>query len=114
MEHKTDLEQGVAELLVNTLKLDTAASQIDPLAPLFGDIGLGLDSIDMLELALAISKQYTGISEIGTVWRSDAGNNLSCCGIDHVPKCIDGDDRRHNQPVGHNQSGAPEATLPRR
>ncbi|HSQ71657.1 MAG TPA: phosphopantetheine-binding protein, partial [Rubrivivax sp.] len=36
---------------------DVAASEIDPEAPLFGD-GLGLDSIDALEIALEISKRY--------------------------------------------------------
>ena len=71
MESKTTLETTVAELIVVTLKLDTPASQIDPLAPLFGDTGLGLDSIDMLELALAISKQY------GFQLRSDAPNNTA-------------------------------------
>ena len=44
------------------------AAQIDPEAPLFGD-GLGLDSIDALELALAISKQY------GFQLRSDSDEN---------------------------------------
>ena len=58
METKTELEQAVAELLVTTLNLETQAADIDPLAPLFGDAGLGLDSIDMLELSLGVSKQY--------------------------------------------------------
>lgn len=58
MESKTELEQAVAELIVATLNLETPANEIDPLAPLFGDAGLGLDSIDMLELSLAISKKY--------------------------------------------------------
>ncbi len=69
MEPKTDLEQAVAELLVATLKLDSTADEIDPLVALFGDTGLGLDSIDMLELALAISKRY------GFQLRSDAPDN---------------------------------------
>ena len=34
-----------------------SAAQIDPEAPLYGD-GLGLDSIDILEIALIVSKQY--------------------------------------------------------
>ena len=51
-------EHDLAELLVASLNLEgVAAAEIDPEAPLFGD-GLGLDSIDALELALAISKQY--------------------------------------------------------
>ena len=51
------LENEVAQLIVETLNLEISASEIDPEAPLFGN-GLGLDSIDTLELALAISKQY--------------------------------------------------------
>jgi acyl carrier protein len=52
------LEQEVAHLIVETLNLeDVAADDIDPQAPLFGD-GLGLDSIDALELALAVSRNY--------------------------------------------------------
>ncbi len=51
------LENEVAQLIVETLNLEISASEIEPEAPLFGN-GLGLDSIDTLELALAISKQY--------------------------------------------------------
>ncbi|MDN3517126.1 phosphopantetheine-binding protein [Aquisalimonas lutea] len=52
------LEREVAELMVENLNLeDTAPEEIEPEAPLFGD-GLGLDSIDALELALAVSKRY--------------------------------------------------------
>ena len=47
----------LAELMVATLDLEVAANDIDPEAPLFGD-GLGLDSIDALELSLEISKRY--------------------------------------------------------
>ena len=54
---QSPMEQEVAELLVQTLKLKVTAATIDPVVPLFGD-GLGLDSIDALELALAISKTY--------------------------------------------------------
>ena len=53
----TVLEEEVAQLIVETLNLEVAPSEIEPEAPLFGE-GLGLDSIDALELALAISKQY--------------------------------------------------------
>jgi len=42
---------------VRALNLETPAAQIDPTAPLFGD-GLGLDSIDILEVALEISQRY--------------------------------------------------------
>jgi acyl carrier protein len=48
----------VATLIVETLNLeDIMPEQIDPLAPLFRD-GLGLDSIDALELSLAIKQKY--------------------------------------------------------
>jgi acyl carrier protein len=51
------LEQEVATLIVQTLKLKADPSAIQPDAPLFGD-GLGLDSIDALELSLAIAQTY--------------------------------------------------------
>lgn len=47
----------VAELVVSALNLDTPAADIQPDAPLYGD-GLGLDSIDILEIALVLSKHY--------------------------------------------------------
>ena len=53
----TALEREVAELIVQALNLDVAAAEITPDAPLYGE-GLGLDSIDILEIALAISKAY--------------------------------------------------------
>ena len=54
---QTRPEQDVAALIVTTLQLETAAEEIDPDARLFAE-GLGLDSIDALELALAISRAY--------------------------------------------------------
>lgn len=48
---------ALAQLIVQTLNLDVAPASIDVRAPLFGD-GLGLDSIDMLEIALAVSQTY--------------------------------------------------------
>jgi acyl carrier protein len=58
MSPQTDAERELAELLVESLNLEgTAPGEIDPEAPLF-NTGLGLDSIDALELALAISKRY--------------------------------------------------------
>ncbi len=51
------LQHEVAELIVQTLNLDVAADAINPDDPLYGD-GLGLDSIDVLEVALMISKRY--------------------------------------------------------
>ena len=63
------LLREVAGLLVDALNLDTAPEAIDPQAPLFGD-GLGLDSIDILEVALVVSKRY------GFQLRSDDENNV--------------------------------------
>ena len=53
----TPLELEVAQLLVSTLRLEDPPDSIPPEEPLFVD-GLGLDSIDALEIALAISKTY--------------------------------------------------------
>jgi acyl carrier protein len=58
MSTQTEQESGLARLIVETLNLeDVEPADIDPAAPLFGE-GLGLDSIDALELALAISQEY--------------------------------------------------------
>ena len=51
------LEQDIAKLIVETLKLKVEPATIQPESALFGD-GLGLDSIDALELSLAISQTY--------------------------------------------------------
>ena len=61
-------EIELAELIVSALNLDVAAASIDPDAPLYGE-GPGLDSIDILEIALVISKKY------GVKVRSDDENN---------------------------------------
>ena len=63
-----ELEREVATLIVEALNLELAPSDIDPQAPLFGE-GLGLDSIDILEIALVVSKKY------GFQLRSDDSNN---------------------------------------
>ena len=54
----TMLAQEIKELIVATMSLeDIEASDIDAEAPLFNE-GLGLDSIDALELGLALQKRY--------------------------------------------------------
>jgi acyl carrier protein len=68
-------ELALAELIVETLNLDVAAASIDPNAPLFGE-GLGLDSIDMLEIALAVSQTY------GVKLRADDSDN------DQIFRCL--------------------------
>ncbi len=62
------LERELADLFVLALNLETPAAEIDPVAPLYGD-GLGLDSIDILEVALEVSHRY------GFQLRSDDENN---------------------------------------
>ena len=64
----TPQELELARLIVATLNLETDATSIVPLAPLYRD-GLGLDSIDILEVALAVSKAY------GVRLRSDDEQN---------------------------------------
>jgi acyl carrier protein len=62
------LQRELATLLVRALNLETLPQDIDPEAPLYGE-GLGLDSIDILEVALLVSKQY------GIQLRADASEN---------------------------------------
>jgi len=62
------LESELASLFVTALNLEMAPGEIDPTSPLFGD-GLGLDSIDILEVALEVSQRY------GFQLRSDDENN---------------------------------------
>lgn len=58
MSELTSAQREMAELIVEALNLeDITAEEIDPQAQLFGE-GLGLDSIDALEIALAISQKY--------------------------------------------------------
>ena len=51
------LRGEIAGLIVSSLNLDIPAPDIDPEAPLYRE-GLGLDSIDILEVALVVSKRY--------------------------------------------------------
>ncbi|MES2000288.1 MAG: phosphopantetheine-binding protein [Pseudomonadota bacterium] len=64
------LQLEVAALMIEALNLDVAASDIAPDAPLYGE-GLGLDSIDVLEIALVVSKRY------GLQLRADSQDNHS-------------------------------------
>jgi acyl carrier protein len=61
-------EKELAQLIVTSLNLEVSADEIEPDAPLYGE-GLGLDSIDILELSLAISKTY------GVQLKSDDADN---------------------------------------
>ena len=68
MQAATAEEKELAQLIVTALNLEVTADEIDPEAPLYGE-GLGLDSIDILELSLAISKTY------GVQLKSDDADN---------------------------------------
>jgi acyl carrier protein len=63
-----ELQHEVAELMIECLNLEVTADQISADAPLYGD-GLGLDSIDVLEVALMVSKRY------GLQLRADNADN---------------------------------------
>jgi acyl carrier protein len=63
------LQNEVAALIVAALNLDVAAGDIKPDEPLYGE-GLGLDSIDILEVALEVSKRY------GFQLRADNADNV--------------------------------------
>lgn len=65
----TGFEQELAQHIITALNMDINPAEIDPLAPLYGDDGLGIDSIDVLEISLVMTKQY------GVQLRSDDENN---------------------------------------
>jgi acyl carrier protein len=64
----TALTRELAGLIVEALNLEVAATDIGADQPLYGE-GLGLDSIDILEIALVVSKQY------GVQLRADSEDN---------------------------------------
>ena len=68
-ETSQELQNDVAVLIVSTLNLDISPGEIQPDAPLYGE-GLGLDSIDILEVALAVSKHF------GFQLRADNADNV--------------------------------------
>ena len=69
MSRQSAFEYEIAALIVDSLNIeDVSADEIDPDAALFND-GLGLDSIDALELALAVSQTY------GVQLRSNCARN---------------------------------------
>ncbi|QMT34283.1 phosphopantetheine-binding protein [Conchiformibius steedae DSM 2580] len=54
-----ELQQEIKQLIIDSLGLeDISPADIDSHAPLFGDEGLGLDSVDALELGLAVQKHF--------------------------------------------------------
>jgi acyl carrier protein len=69
----TPQERELAQLVVEALNLESSADEIDPTAPLYRE-GLGLDSIDILEIALTISKRF------GFQLESDDADNIRIFG----------------------------------
>lgn len=67
-EIPADFYNEVSHLVIETLNLEVTADEINLDDPLYGD-GLGLDSIDILEIALAVSKTY------GLQLRADTKDN---------------------------------------
>ncbi len=68
-EANPELQKEVAGLIVSALNLDINPDDIQPDAPLYGE-GLGLDSIDILEVALVVSKHF------GYQLRADNADNV--------------------------------------
>lgn len=66
-------ESKLAALIVEALNLELTAQEVDPGAPLYRD-GLGLDSIDILEIALVVSKTY------GVQLKADDADNVRIFG----------------------------------
>ena len=66
-------ESRLAALIVEALNLEVAPADIDPAAPLYRD-GLGLDSIDILEIALVVSKTF------GVQLKADDADNVRIFG----------------------------------
>ena len=78
----SELRREVADLIVQALNLTVAGDEIDPQGPLYGG-GLGLDSIDILEIALVVSTNY------GIELRADGEDNQQIFGslqhlVDHI------------------------------
>ena len=63
-----ELQREVAQLMIESLNLEVTMDQITADAPLYGE-GMGLDSIDVLEVALVVSKRY------GVQLRADSADN---------------------------------------
>lgn len=64
------LQAELADIIVASVNLNRCAADIDPDEPLYGSEGLGLDSIDILEVALVVSQRY------GFALRADNEDNV--------------------------------------
>lgn len=52
------LRTQIKEMMIDELMLDFEASEIEDKTPIFGAEGLGLDSVDALQLVVAIEKHF--------------------------------------------------------
>lgn len=66
---RSAFELELARAITEVINMELPPERIDPTAPIFGDEGLGLDSIDLLEVALVVSQRY------GFALRSDDPDN---------------------------------------
>lgn len=58
MEDTTQLKRRIKEIMVENLMLQVTADEITDDKPLFGPEGLGLDSVDALQLVVALDKNF--------------------------------------------------------
>ncbi len=58
MDDPNELKQRIKELMVENLMLQITAAEIGDELPLFGPGSLGLDSVDALQLVVALDKQF--------------------------------------------------------
>jgi acyl carrier protein len=70
----TPIQQEIAQLIIDAVNLEITVNEIDPAAPIFKE-GLGLDSIDALEISVELSKRYgvqikTGDANIEQIFAS--------------------------------------------
>jgi acyl carrier protein len=92
MDALTTLKLEIKRLIVEALDLeDVAAEDIGDDIQLFGDEGLGLDSIDALELGVALRKKYQVQLEAG-----DAGNREHFRSVNSLARLVQG----RNAPAG--------------
>ena len=52
------LQQRIKDVMTSNLMLEVTADEIGDDAPLFGPGGIGLDSVDALQLVVAIEKNF--------------------------------------------------------
>jgi len=58
MSNSAELKRQIKRMLVENLMLQSAADEIGDDQPLFGPGGLGLDSVDALQVVVALDKNY--------------------------------------------------------